>query len=65
MLLIDSMNQESYRRSEKVSFYNMGLGGLEGGLEAGKPTELKERGQWKMGSLTDIKSMLHHRDVSV
>ena len=55
---------DSYRRSAKVFFFNTGLGGFRGLLEPGPPTELKEKGLWKMGSLTDIKSMLHHRNVS-
>ena len=58
------MNMDSYRRSAKVFFFNTGLGGFRGLLEPGPPTELKEKGLWKMGSLTDIKSMLHHRNVS-
>ena len=54
-----SMKAENHRRSDKVTFYKIGLGGRNGQLEPGLGAKT-----WKTESFSDIKSKLGHQNVS-
>ena len=52
------MPVKSHRRTDKNTFYNVGLGGKNGQLDFRHP------GNWRVESFADIKLLLGHKGVS-
>ena len=63
-VLIFSMGKTSHRRSNRVYFYDVGLVGADGKVPY-HVVKLAAKQKWRVETLTDIKAMLKHQNVSI